>query len=61
MTKFLVALGIAGGAMMFIPAQAVTLPAASIEAQADTGSAVQKVYHCRRWSGGWRCGRRWWR
>jgi hypothetical protein len=60
MTKYLIATFIACGAML-ATAQAVPVPAASVEAQVASGSAIQKVYHCRRWSGGWRCGRRWWR
>jgi hypothetical protein len=61
MIKYVVAAFIAFGAMLGVSAQAapVTSPSTTLQAQVTQDEAVQKVWHCRRWSGGWGCGRRW--
>ncbi len=60
MIKYAIAAGIAVGMMLGVSAQAAPTSPAFVQAQAGTSSAVQKVWHCRRWSGGWRCGHRHW-
>jgi hypothetical protein len=40
-------------------AQAAPVALGGLKLEAITGDAVQKVWHCRRWSGGWGCGRGW--
>ena len=59
----LLAIAIASGALFGLSsAQAVPLSSApALQNQIVTGDAVQKVDHCRYWSGGWGCGRPDWR
>ena len=59
MIKYAVAAAIAVSMMLGVSAQATPSSPAFVQAQVKSGDLVQKVYHCRRWSGGWRCGRRW--
>ncbi len=56
MIKYTLALLIAFGAMLGISAQAAPAAPAFMQAQIAPDSAVQKVWHCRYWSGGWGCG-----
>jgi len=59
MKKYVLAIAIASGALFGLSAQATpisTIPA-GLQNQV-TGDAV-KVWHCRRWSGGWGCGGGW--
>jgi hypothetical protein len=62
MKKYVLAIAIASGALLSYSAvQAAplsTLPSA-VQEQVLADSAVQKVWHCRHWSGGWGCGRGW--
>jgi hypothetical protein len=58
-------LAISSGALFGLSAQAapVSTEASAVQNQVTTG--VEKVWHCRYWSGGWGCGgggwhRRWW-
>jgi hypothetical protein len=64
MIKFTVAVFIGFGALLGSSAQAAPVALSSSIQNQVTGDAV-KVWHCRRWSGGWGCGgyrrRRWWR
>lgn len=56
MTKYAIATLVAFGAMLSVQTQAAPIAPASVSAMAKSGGdAVQKVRHCRRWSGGWRC------
>jgi hypothetical protein len=61
MIKYLLACAAGAGLMIAISAQAAPVVPSAVGIQGKTGNFVEKVYHCRRWSGGWRCGRRWWR
>jgi len=65
MVKYAVAAFIAFGAMQVVSAQASPVSTGSPAVQNQVTSNVEKVWHCRRWSGGWGCGgyhhRRWWR
>jgi hypothetical protein len=49
-----IAFGLAGG-----PAHAVPASGKVIADAAAANSAITKVWHCRRWSGGWGCHRHW--
>ena len=59
MKKYVLAVAIAFGALFGLSVQAapVSSGASGVQNQV-TGSAV-KVWHCRRWSGGWGCGGGW--
>jgi hypothetical protein len=48
------AFGFAGGSANAAPANGKVIAEA-----AAANTAVTKVWHCRRWSGGWGCHRRW--
>jgi hypothetical protein len=76
MKNYLFASVIAFGTLFGLSAQAapVSSLSAKLLSQVTPGDAVQKVWHCRYWSGGWGCGgvvrpghwrwgsrRRWWR
>ena len=53
MIKYLLAAFIAFGAMLGAAAQAA--PSAPVfKTELAPGNAIQKVWHCRYWSGGWR-------
>ncbi len=59
MKKYLLAIVIAFGALFglsTVQAAPLTSPSTTIQSQAASGDAVQKVWHCRAWSGGWGCG-----
>ncbi len=56
MKKYVLAVAIASGALFGLSAQAAPVSPATFGVQNQvTGDAV-KVWHCRRWSGGWGCG-----
>jgi len=55
MKMYAVAASIVVGALFSVSAQALPAAPASVKAQIQSGDAVQKVHHCRRWSGGWGC------
>ncbi|MFY9642379.1 MAG: hypothetical protein WCD20_17980 [Rhodomicrobium sp.] len=56
MKKYVLAIAIASGAFFGLSAQAAPLSSSPAGLQNEvTGTAV-KVFHCRRWSGGWGCG-----
>ncbi len=56
MKKYVLAIAIASGALFSLSAQAAPLSSSPAGLQNQvTGTAV-KVWHCRRWSGGWGCG-----
>jgi hypothetical protein len=59
MKTFVLAIAVASGALFSLSAQAapVTSDATAVLGQAK--SDVVKVWHCRTWSGGWRCGGGW--
>jgi hypothetical protein len=64
MKKCLFASVIAFGTLFGLSAQAVPVSSLSttLLSQVTPGDAVQKVWHCRYWSGGWGCGGGWrWR
>jgi len=65
MRKYLLAIAIAFGALFGLSsAQAAPLSVEPgvIKNQVIPGDSVQKVWHCRYWSGGWGCGGGWhWR
>ncbi|MGA7328058.1 MAG: hypothetical protein WBX25_27110 [Rhodomicrobium sp.] len=55
MKKYLLAIAIASGTLYGLSAQAApALNGSGVQSQ--VGSSVEKVWHCRRWSGGWGCG-----
>ncbi len=58
MKKYVVAIAIASGALFGLSAQAAPLSSQlnTLQSQTVPGDAVQKVWHCRAWSGGWGCG-----
>ena len=63
MKKYLLAAAIASSALLGLSAaQAapISLDGATIQSQVSSADAVQKVWHCRRWSGGWGCRRHHW-
>ena len=61
MKTYLIAIVIAFGALFGLSAQAAPLTSQSLtlQDQVSSGNAVQKVWHCRYWSGGWGCGGGW--
>ena len=56
MKKYLLAIVIAFGALFSLSVQAAPLSSNSTLLQNQVTSDVQKVWHCRYWSGGWGCG-----
>ncbi len=54
MKKYILAVAIASGALIGLPALAAPL-ASSGGLQAQVQSGVEQVGHCRYWSGGWHC------
>jgi hypothetical protein len=56
MKKYLLAIVVAFGALFGLSVQAapVSFNAAAVQNQVPSG--VEKVWHCRHWSGGWGCG-----
>jgi len=59
MKKYVLAIAIASGALFGLSAQAAPIASSPAGLQNQvTGTAV-KVWHCRRWSGGWGCGGGW--
>jgi hypothetical protein len=54
MKKYLVAVAVASATLFAVSAQAVPLSSAGSGMQVS--ESVQKVHHCRAWSGGWGCG-----
>ena len=57
MKKYLVAVAVASATLFAVSAQAVPLSSAGSGMQVS--ESVQKVHHCRAWSGGWGCGGGW--
>jgi hypothetical protein len=51
MIKYVVAAFIACGVFLSVSAQAAPTLPAFVQAQVASGDVVQKVWHCRRWSG----------
>jgi hypothetical protein len=60
MTKYIAAASVAIGVMFSMSAQAAPASPSSVQARIKSGELVQKVHHCRRWSGGWGCRWRGW-
>ena len=59
MKKYVLAIAIASGALFGLPAQAAPVPADASAVQSQVTAGVEKVWHCRYWSGGWGCGGGW--
>jgi len=56
MKTFVLAIGIASGAFFGLSAQAAPVASDAASVQSQVKSDAVKVWHCRRWSGGWGCG-----
>jgi hypothetical protein len=58
MKKYLLAIAVTSGSVFGLSAQAapVTTQFSTLQSQVAPDGAAQKVWHCRRWSGGWGCG-----
>jgi len=56
MKKYVVAVAIASGALFGISAQAAPVASGTYGVQNQVSGDTVKVWHCRRWSGGWGCG-----
>ena len=59
MKKYLLAVAIASGTLFGLSAQAAPLSPDTASVQHAVTSGVEKVWHCRHWSGGWGCGGGW--
>jgi hypothetical protein len=59
MKKYVLAIAIASGALLGISAQAAPISTGTSAVQSQVTSDVEKVWHCRYWSGGWGCGGGW--
>jgi hypothetical protein len=59
MKKYVLAIAIASGALFGLSAQAAPVSTGASAVQNQVTSDVEKVYHCRYWSGGWGCGGGW--
>ncbi len=57
MKTYIAAASIVIGALLSVSTQAGSVSVASGIQRQVTGDLVQKVRHCRRWSGGWGCHR----
>jgi hypothetical protein len=64
MKKYMLAIAIASGALFSLSAQAAPVSTGASAVQDQVTTNVEKVWHCRYWSGGWGCGggwhSRWW-
>jgi hypothetical protein len=56
MKTFVLAIVIAFGALFGLSAQAAPAASDAVAVQSQVKGEAVKVYHCRRWSGGWGCG-----
>jgi hypothetical protein len=59
MKKLVLASAVAVCALYLPAAQAAPIAANPAAVQDQVSSNVEKVWHCRAWSGGWGCGRAW--
>jgi hypothetical protein len=56
MKKYFIACAIASSALFALSAQAAPAASDASGIKGQVGGSAEKVWHCRRWSGGWGCG-----
>jgi hypothetical protein len=56
MKKYVLATAIASGVLFGLSAEAAPVSAGASAVENQVTGSVEKVWHCRRWSGGWGCG-----